>query len=385
MNPTNQPVPFVGSPATKQPVPFVGRAATNQPVPFVGIDVTKAHVVATLPHPRQLASARISPCGKFVAAAGLDEKVHITSLDGGARRSLEGHQAWVVAMGFLPDGRLVTADQHGTLIAWDAALERKLWTSTSPGRAFLRCLAVGTSILTGGDDGLLRLRNPADGKIQKEWKGHESAVYAAAFHPDGSFVTGDLQGEIRHWESGALKRKLDAKPLHTRGEDFLADVGGVRSFAFSADGLRLAAGGMKDAKSNTFCPGSPTVLVFDWATGERKAVLETTGSADGPVNAVRYLPDGLLCGISESHGGNAGLYFWKDGPKPLHIAEAPSAYDLDVHPDGRRVALACFATKGSGGNGRAAKTRAEYVPNEGAIRLYGLFEKPKPEPKRKGT
>ena len=352
-------------------------SVTNHPVHFVTLDVTKAWVSATLAHPRQLMCARATPDGTRVAAAGLDGKIHVTTIEGGARRSLDGHGTWVVALAFAPDGRLVTADQHGTVIAWDAALEKRLWTSTTPGRAFLRCLAVGTSILTGGDDGLLRLRSREDGTIRKEWKGHDRPVYAAAFHPDGSFVTGDERGEIRHWTSDTLTRTLDARLLHTRGEDFLAEVGGVRSFAFSPDGLRLAVGGMREAKSNTFCPGTPSVLVFDWATGERKVLLETGGSADGPVNALRYLADGVLCGVSESHGGNAGVYFWKDGPKPFHTAEAPSAYDLDVHPDGHRLLLACYAAKGGGGNGRAAKARAEYVPHEGAVRLVTLAEKPK--------
>lgn len=30
---------------------------------------------------------------------------------------------------------------------------------------------------------------------------------------------------------------------------------------------RLAAGGLRDMESHTFCPGTPVVLVFDWATG----------------------------------------------------------------------------------------------------------------------
>lgn len=334
------------------------------------IDILKSHVALTLAHPRQIACAKISPDGLRIAAAGLDGKIHVTSIEDGARRTLEGHESWVVALGFAADGRLISADQHGTLIAWDAALEKRLWTSKTPGPAFLRCLAVGTTILSGGDDGLLRVRN-FDGKILEEIK-HEAPIYAAAFHPDGTFVTGDLRGTIRH---GA--RTLEAKVLHTRGEDFLADVGGVRSFAFNKDGTLLAAGGMRESKSNTFCPGTPTVLTYDWATGKKKSQLETGGSADGPVNALAWLEDGTLCGVSESHGGNAGLYFWKEGPKPLHTAEAPSAYDLSLHPDGRRLALACYASKGSGGNGRAAKTRAEYVPNEGAVRLYALYEKPK--------
>jgi WD40 repeat protein len=346
---------------------------TNQTVYFV----------TALKHPRQIACAKFSPDGKRVAAGGADEKIHVTALDGGTR-ALDGHETWIVGLAFAPDGRLFSADMHGVIHAWDPALEKRLWTSKTPTPDFLRAIATdGKTLVAVGDDRIARVRDAATGRILHELKGHESCVYAVACHPDGSFVTGDLNGDVLHWENGALKRKLDAKLLHTRGEDFLADVGGVRSFAFSPDGLRLAAGGMKDAKSNTFCPGTPTVLVFDWAGGERKSTHETGGSADGPVNALAYLPDGTLCGVSESHGGNAGLYFWKDGQKPAHTAEAPSAYDIDLHPDGQRLAIAAYASKGSGGNGRAAKTRAEYVPNEGVVRIYSLFDKPKPDPKKK--
>lgn len=339
------------------------------------------HFVRALPHERQIARARFSPCGKFVAAAGCDEKIHVSALEGGTR-ALEGHETWVVGLAYAPDGRLFSADLHGVIHAWDG--EKRLWTSKSPGRDFLRALATdGRILLSVGDDRIVRVRDTRDGKVLQELKGHDSYVYAVAFHPDGSFVTGDLKGEILHWRDGKLARKLDARLLHSRGEDFLADVGGVRSFAFSRDGLRLAAGGMKDAKSNTFCPGTPAVLVFDWESGQRKSILETTGPVDGPVNALAYLPDGTLCGVSESHGGNAGLYFWKNDPKPLHTEAAPSAYDIDLHPDGLRLAIAAFAPKGSGGNGRAAKSREDYVPHEGAVRIYSLTEKPKPEPKKK--
>ena len=355
-----------------------GYAWANEPVPFAGIDVTKAWVSATLKHPAQIARARFSPCGKFVAAAGCDEKIHVTALEGGTK-TLEGHETWIVGLAWTPDGRLFSADMHGVIRAWEN------WTYKTPTRDFLRAVATdGKTLVAVGDDRIVRVLDAQSGKLLRELKGHESYVYAVAFAPDGSFVTGDLDGDILHWENGALKRKLDAKILRTREDEMLADVGGVRSFAFSPDGKRLAVGGMKDAKSNTFCPGTPAVLVYDWTSGQGTSILEIGGAVDGPVNALLYLPDGTLCGVSETHGGNAGVYFWKDGPKPAHTVNAPAAYDLDLHPDGRRIALAAYAPKGSGGNGRAAKTRAEYVPNEGVVQVYSLFEKPKPEPKKKG-
>lgn len=354
-------------------------SVTNHPVCFV-TDPAKAWVSATLKHERQIARARFSPCGKFVAAGGCDEKIHVTSLEGGTR-ALEGHESWIVGLAFAPDGRLFSADMHGLVQASD--LEKKLWTFKTPTRDFLRAIATdGKTLVAVGDDRIVRVLDSRSGALLKELKGHGSYVYAVAFHPDGSFVTGDLNGDILHWANGALQRKIDAKILRTRDDEMLADVGGVRSFAFTADGKRLAVGGMKDAKSNTFCPGTPAVLVFDWASGERTSILEASGAVDGPVNALAYLPDGTLCGVSEAHGGNAGVYFWKDGPKPAHTANAPAAYDIDLHPDGQRIAIAAYVQRGNTANGRNAKTREEYVPNAGVVQVYSLFEKPKPEPKK---
>jgi WD40 repeat protein len=317
--------------------------------------------------PTQIARARFSPCGKHVAAGGVDAKIHVIPLDG-PRRALEGHESWIVGLAFAPDGRLFSADQLGGVIAWDVALEKQLGSVKVPD--LLRALATdGKRLLAVGDAGVVRVLDDQL-RVVIELRGHDSPIYAAAFHKDGSFVSGDLRGDVLHWRDGALVRKLEARPLHTRGQDFLADVGGVRSFAWSPDGRRFAVGGLREAKSNTFCPGTPSVLVYDWESGQRVSTLDTTGPADGPVNALAYAPDGTLYGVAESHGGNAGLYAWKEGPKPASVKEAPSAYDLDLHPDGKRLAIAAYAAKGKGGNGRAASARADYVPNEGAVRLY---------------
>jgi WD40 repeat protein len=348
----------------------------------VNADVTKAWLSATLSHDRPLACFRFSPCGRFAAAAGHDEKVWKWTLETGEKSSTEGHASWIAALAFGPDGALYSADLHGRVVTPDGAFD-------AGHRPFLRVLLVspdGKTLLTAGDDGMVKLWRNA--KKVGELKGHASPVYSGAFTPDGKgAVTGDLLGKILHWdlESGALVRALDASILHTRDEDFIADVGGVRSLAFNAGGTLLAAGGMKDAKSNTFCPGTPAALVFDWASGTRKSELTLKGSSvDGPLNAVRWLAGDVLVGISETHGSNAGVWFWKpEGPHPFHETQGVSSYDLDVHPDGLRIGMASYLAKGRGGNGRHAKDRSEYVANGGAVRIYSLFPKPAPEKKKK--
>src|SRR6185295_16577764 len=156
---------------------------------------------------------------------------------------------------------------------------------------------------TGARDGIVRLWSTADGKLVRELKGHARDIYSAAFHPDGkSLATGDYDGKILHWEitTGKLVRTLEAPVLVTRNADFLCDVGGVRALAFDAEGKRLAASGLRDAKSNTFCPGAPAGVVFDWESGKATGTLKAKDDKiDGGILALRYLQDGTLVGCAE--------------------------------------------------------------------------------------
>jgi len=332
------------------------------------IDVAKAKLEKTLSYERMLTCVRFSPCGTYAVAGSVDARVVRWDLKTGARTALEGHRTWVAAVAFLGD-RLLSADLQGRLICRDA------WAIEAPHAEWLRALAVhpdGTRFATGGHDRVARLWS-ADGKLVREFAGHKGYVFSLAFHPDGrSLVTGDLFGTVRHWdlESGKLIREFDLKVLHSRGEEFLADVGGVRSLAFDAAGKRLACSGLREAKSNTFCPGLPTVVVLDWETGERRQLGVKEDKVDGAATRVRFLSDGTVAATGEGQSQGA-LWFWKESPDPVHALSGQSMYDLDIHPDGGRLAAAVFEAKGRGGNGRHAG-RAEYVPNAGAVRLWSL-------------
>jgi WD40 repeat protein len=354
----------------------------------VNLDPTKAWIGKSLKHGTMLTCARISPCGKFVAAGGADAKAQVWNLESGERTELDGHSGYLAGVAYLPDGRLLTADRHGTVHL--RADSKVVWTIRDAHAGWIRALAAspdGKTLVTAGHDPVVRQWSSEDGKKLREFPGHAN-VYSALFHPEGkALVTGDLMGVLRHWdlETGKLVRELDAKALHTRSEDFLADVGGVRSLAFTAKGDELAAGGIREAKSNTFCPGLPTVLVFDWASGKQKLMhVPREEKIDGYVNSLRYLPDGSLAGVGEAHAAGA-FFVWKPGEAAsIHAMHLQSAYEIDLHPDGLRLFLASFEPKGKGGNGRHAG-RAEYVPNAGCVNELNLFAKPappKPAPKK---
>lgn len=366
--------------------PATGAAMTMEPA--------KVHLGQAFTHERQLTRAKFSPDGKLIAAAGLDKLIHVWDLESGKKHTLPGHASWVSSLVFNPKGRqLFTADFHGTIHCWDFAApdSQPLFTITGADAHITRALAIasdGSALFSGGDDRIVRVWSTKDGKKVKEFPGHKGCIFSIALHPDGkSAVSGDQFGTVKHWDvaTGKCVRDFDAAALHTRKEEFLADVGGVRCMTFDAAGERFVCGGLSAAESNGFGAGIPLVLVFDWKSGKQTQQLKLSAKSDGPINALRFLADGTLAGYGENQGGTVTeLAFWKpDKAEPFHSFKGQSAYDLDIHPDGMRLVAPLFVSMGSGGNGAREKQKLKYVPNASVIQVFNLFADPKPAGKGK--
>ena len=352
------------------------------------LNVKKAWTSCQLKHDRQLFRAQFSPDGQFIAAGGQDKLVHVWDLKNDKKKSFGAHKTWVSALAFHPaGGQLFTADYHGVVHCWNYDVyDRPAWTIGNANDDNVRTLLVtpnGEHLITAGDDTIIKVFNSTNGEPVTTLNGHQESVFSLAISPDGKdLVSGDLYGSVRQWGIGDWKpvRELDAGLLHTRKENFIADVGGVRSLAFNGDGTLLAAGGMKEAKSNAFCPGKPTVLVFDWTTGQLKNELGIKGKSDGPFNAVQFLEDDMLAGHTEILHTSSELTFWKiDQSEPFHSLENSSGYDLSLHPDQRQLLVPTYVSGGSSGNGARGKTPAEYLPNKTVLKIFSLFAKPQEE------
>lgn len=216
-------------------------------------------------------------------------------------------------------------------------------------KGYIRGVAVspdGTLVATGGNDNLVKVWSAADGSLVKELAGHERHIYNLAFHPSGKFlVSGDLLGVLKQWEVGTwnMVRELDAKVLWKFDAGFKADVGGVRAIDFSPDGKLLAVGGITEV-SNAFAGvGVPAVVLFDWESGKQLKLMKPKDNFQGSVYSVRFHPTEPFL-VAAGGGNGASLWFWKfDEEKSFADVKLPGvAYDMSLHPDGLRLAVALF-------------------------------------------
>jgi WD40 repeat protein len=85
------------------------------------------------------------------------------------------------------------------------------------------------------------------------------------------------------------------------------------------------------------------IALFDWLTGARKDLLRPTEDWTGVMWGVAFHPTGFIIGVGGGSSGGA-LWFWRlDHAQSFFTVKLKSqARDVDLHPDGHRLAIAHF-------------------------------------------
>jgi WD40 repeat protein len=335
---------------------FLAAVATGK------VEPAQTHLVQELKHASPLLGCRLDPTGQFVFAGAQDNTIQRWHLASGKKSELTGHKSWVRGLAFAAKEKLLFAgDYAGKLLAWPLEDDTPAAVRIIEAhKGWVRALAVspdGKTLATCGNDHLVKLWSVSDCQPLAELIGHENHVYNIAFHPDGRhLVSGDLKGIVKVWDlaKASVERDLDAKVLHKYDPTFMADHGGVRSMAISPDGQLLACAGITNV-SNAFAGvGNPLVVLFDWESGKHKQLLKPRENFQGTAWGVGFHATGHIVGVAGGSGGM--LYFWKpDAATDVFALKLPqNARDLDLHPDGRRLVIACA---------------------DGAVRVYDLGPK----------
>jgi hypothetical protein len=315
-----------------------------------GLDPKQAHLLTQWALGRPLICCRFDPSGRYAFCGAEDAIVRrVATADGKKSELSGGHDSWVFSVAITPDGKTAfSGGGDGRIAAWAVGSDSpKPLRKFDAHRRWIRGLGVspdGKLLASGGDDRMVRLWDAATGRPLRELPGHQGHVYSLQFHPDGrSLFSGDLLGSVRQWDvaTGKPLGTYDAKPLHTYDKSQMVDFGGVRGLAVSRDGGLVAAGGLHKASNPLGAVHEPIILVFDAKTRKLTRTLLADGIISGVIWRIAFLADGTVMGVSGANSGGF-LLFWKPGAdKEFHRLALPaSARDMDLHPDGLRVALA---------------------------------------------
>lgn len=328
----------------------------------------------------QVFAARFHPSGKLLAAGGFDGRVRLWDLSTEEPKelpALTGHNGWIQAIAFSPDGqRLYAGDSWGKLSAWDMSggEPQLVWSLDGAHDGWLRDLDVnadGSRLVTCGRDRVVRIWTTVDGAPLLEFRGHDTDVYSARFHPQQPFVvSGDDRGLVKQWSAtdARVVREFDASVLYL--EHRLQDVGGVRTLAFDRVGGQLAVGGTIP-KNGATVQGTPSILMFDFETGELTHTLNLGDANHCFAHEIILHDEGFVMAVTSGTPGQGQVVFRRPGDEQpfFTTSKLSNCHSIHLHePSGR---LAVVATnRGSNGNGRQLGKDGEYAGNNSPIHLF---------------
>jgi serine/threonine-protein kinase len=292
----------------------------------------KVHVLEG--HNGYVRAVAFSPDGRRLASGGLDGVVHLwknidlprCELHG----SLQGRLGEVQALAFAPHkpflitGSAAVRDGHLWRWNYDESDERKT-RNILPGEPY------GVDALAFSADGK-RLAASSSGVVvfwhesrrglehESALKGHGSAVKTVAFSPDGKrFALACEDATIRLWEFGWFK--TSQKAVCEGHSD------SIISISFSNNGKWLATAG-------------PDRIIRVWDANGSGALNPTAElqAHNGPVRLVRFTPRNDLL-LSVGDGGQ--VFLWDVASKSVArewMIDKSLAYSAAISPDGRWLA-----------------------------------------------
>ncbi|WP_036028833.1 AAA-like domain-containing protein, partial [Leptolyngbya sp. PCC 6406] len=154
------------------------------------------------------------------------------------RNLLRSHQGVVRSVALSGDGQtIVSGGDDGTVRLWSRSGEA-LGTPFTGHQGVVRSVALsgdGQTIVSGGDDGTVRLWSRSGEALGTPFTGHQGWVWSVALSGDDqTIVSGGSDGTVRLWSRSG----------EALGTPFTGHEGRVSSVALSGDGQTIVSGGL---------------------------------------------------------------------------------------------------------------------------------------------
>jgi WD40 repeat protein len=280
-----------------------GSKFDNQLIMWRAIDGT---LLWRITLPAEIEVAAFAPDRNILASVGEDASVRFWTVDTGKAIAKFDLPKPADSLAWSPDGLTVAVGEEdgGTIRLFNAAGSKFAERITMDGKSTVNSFhfsADSKRLLSGHDDGMVRLWNIATASLIAEWGKHEGPIKSVRFSPDGRLAaSGAGEGQVKIWdvESRSLIKTL-------------TEPGYVEAVAFTPDGRFIMTG------SHGF--EMRLYRVADLLAGLDKSAMDNVGDyglvARFPMYPVEYIDTHRSGQILTAHeNGLISLYLLSSDP-----------------------------------------------------------------------
>jgi WD40 repeat protein len=239
---------------------------------------------------------------------------------------LSGHENAVRSVCFSSNGkRIVSGSDDGTVKVWDAqTAEQQLTLKGHTGSVWGVALSAdGKRIASGGTDRTVKVWDALTGQEMLALEGHTWSVTSLAFSPDGKrIVSGSEDSAVKVWDVSTSTQGQQAG-----GQEHLSLRGHhdrVTGVAFSPDGKRIVS-----------CGWDRTVKVWDAQTGKEELCFDGHTRS---IESVAFSPDGTRI-ASGSDDWTVRVWDARTGEEQLRLeGHTHGGNSVAFSPDGKWIA-----------------------------------------------